>query len=99
MENLGWDEVHLSANWYWYLLVHREGTSQHEEHEANGPSKGQADESLKVGAEGEPSAGIMSHIFPLKAAETIPSWQQGPPGGYCGYHVMNQLISRVNSYH
>lgn len=33
--------------WWWYLLIHREGTPQHEEHEADGPSKGQADESYK----------------------------------------------------
>lgn len=79
MGNLGWDEVHLSANWYWYLLVHREGTSQHEEHEANGPSKGQADESLKVGAEGEPSAGNIPHIFPPETGRDNPILAAGPP--------------------
>lgn len=33
-----------------YLLIHREGTSEHEKHEANGPSERKADESCSTRA-------------------------------------------------
>lgn len=41
-------DTHTGLCGVWlYSLINREGTSKHEEHEADGPSKGEADESWK----------------------------------------------------
>ena len=85
----------------WYLLVHREGTSKHEEHETDGPSEGQTDESCRTDRGKSSSSGTKQHTPSVwftcgpqdPPTAPPPSSSRGPEV----HHVRNQLTSRAHS--